>query len=135
MPYSFGTPTVTDAGTHRGRKHYLLTVTETGVTGNTDEWSVALASFDLPRVGTVKAVSCVIGGGAATTVDPQAGMVATGTDVYVNGSAGSPVFYAPPASAPAIIWPHAATLYGQSKANNTATSIVTKILIAEGTDG
>lgn len=130
MPYASSAST-TDLGVTGGRRHYLVTVTETGVTGATDEWSFTLASQQLPRVCVVRSVSCVLtaGGGGATSVDPEAGMVTSGTDVYSNGAAAPTVIFVP---AVGQIWPHSATLYGQSNADGTADTIVTKLLIAEG---
>ncbi len=131
MAYSFSA-TVAAVGVYRGRQHYLVTVTESDVAGSSDEWSITLASYDLPRVGVVKVVECTFTGGSATTVDPEAGMHAGGSDVYANGTAGaSPLHFHP---ATGLIWPDSGTLYGQSKANGAATTIVTKLLVAEGTD-
>lgn len=112
-----------------GREHYLITVTESSVAGASDEWTVTLGSQDLPRVGRVKALSCVSSGGSHTTIAPRAGMVTGGTDVYSISAASSPIFNNPTIGQ---VWPHAATLYGRSGANGTATTITTKILLAEG---
>ena len=121
--------TTADLGVTGGRRHYLVTVVETGVTGATDEWSFTLASAGLPRVCRVMAVSCVGSGGSATTFANEAGMVTSGSDVYANSATASPIRFKPSAG---IVWPDSATLYGQSNANGTATTITTKILIMEG---
>lgn len=131
MPYAAAAPVVERLGRTGNREHFLVTVVETGVTGNTDEWSFTLASAGLPRVCRVLAVSCVGSGGTFTTLANEAGMVAAGSDVYANGATASPVRFKP---SNAVIWPDSATLYGQSNANGTATTITTKLLIAEGTD-
>ena len=132
MAYAAAAPVVESLGIYAKRKAYLVTIVETGVTGNTNEWSFTLASAGLPRVCTVRAVSVymTVGGGNATTVDPQAGMVASGVDVYENGTAAANVMFFPTVGQ---IWPHSATLFGQSKANGTADTITTKILVTEGT--
>ncbi len=133
MAYSFSVA-VAQVGVYRGRQHYLVTVTESDVAGASNEWNLTLASYDLPRVGVVKAVETVVTGGSATTVDPEAGSHAGGSDVYANAAAGaSPLHFHPTTG---LIWPCAggATLYGQSNANGTATTIVTKLLVAEGSD-
>lgn len=132
MPYAY-TSTVSAVGTHRGRRHYLLTVTETDVAGASDEWQVVLATAGLPRVCVVKAVECSFTGGSATTVDPEAGSGAAQSDIYSNGTAGASPLHFHPTSG--VIWPcNGGTVYGQSNANGTATTITTKVLVAEGTD-
>ena len=132
MPYAAAAPVVERLGRTNGREHYLVTVVETGVTGSTNEWSFTLASAGLPRVAMVKAVEVTFSGGSATNVDPEAGTYASGANVYSNGSASASPCHFNPTSG--IIWPSSATLYGQSNADGTATTVTTKLLIAEGTD-
>lgn len=109
-----------------GRRHLALVVTETGVTGNTHEWS-----HQGVKVGTLTFHKCVLtaGDGSATTIDPQVGE-ATGTaSVYENGAAAALTRAAPDARY------YAGTVYGKSMANGTTGTtgtIVTTMIFAEG---
>lgn len=132
MPYTY-TATAERVGTYSGRGHHLLTVTESGVTANTDEWHFSLATLGLPRVGVVKAVLCSSTGGTATQLNPDMGYAAGNADIYAKGGlANTPVHFHPTTG---LIWPcDGGLIYGQSNANGTATTITTYILIAEGAD-
>lgn len=113
-----------------GRWHYYVTVTEAGVTGNTDEWQITLNSLGVPPLGTVKLVSAATSGGTATTIDPQAGEAAAGVNIYENSAAAASVRFEPSSGKYAAVV--AGIIYGQSKANGTATTITTRLTIVEG---
>ena len=68
-----------------GEAYTVVTVTETGVTGATDETQID----NLPQLGTVTEVHSTLtaGGGTATTVQPRLGEIAGGNSVYAAGSA------------------------------------------------
>lgn len=70
-----------------GRQAWVLTITETGVTGATDEWSA-----EVPLLGTLRLHTCILtqGNGTGTTIDPivqEATGTATVYNVMTNGTA------------------------------------------------
>ena len=113
-----------------GRWHYYVTVTETAVTGNTDEWQIDLDSLGITALGTVKLVSASFSGGSASLLDPQAGEAAGAVNIYENGSAAAAPRFEPSSGKYAAVV--AGIIYGQSKANGTATTITTRLTIVEG---
>lgn len=134
MPYTFS------ATARRypvaGRNHYELTVVELAVADANSEWSIADTGAILdsagracppPKIGRVSHVTCTRSGGAATTVDPQAGSATTAKDIYENGTAAAAVRFAPSGA-----FYNTTALYGSSKADGTVTTCTTVITIVEG---
>ena len=127
MPYA-ATVTRTRRSARQTRV-WTYTVTETGVTLATDEFSI-----EAPRHGRVESYRSVLtpGDGTATTVDPELGTATTTKDIYEHGAA------AATASNQAVATRYDATvstLYGRSGANGTTGTtgnIVTTIVISEG---
>lgn len=109
--------------------HTKVVITETGVTGATDEWSVD----NMVMIGTLVKVKSVLtaGAGSATSVDPQVGDEAGLNNIFENttASASTSQYLASTAGVFAL---SNGTLYGRSKANGTADTIVTTIWITEG---
>jgi hypothetical protein len=125
MAYSFGTPTKQTV-TAGDRVFTVVTVSETGITGASDEWSVS----GLPLVGTVTEVDHVLtpGAGTASTSDPRISETTGNADVFDNGT---------PAASIRDTSNHRFTvldgkLYGSARANGSADSAVTRITIAHG---
>ena len=113
-----------------GRTFHIVAISETGVTGASNEWTLT----GLPFVGTVVEVDVTLtaGNGTATTVDPEIGETTTGTEVFINGAAGASVHNDDDNPFTTIT---DGTLYGRSGANGTTGttgSIATRLTIAEG---
>jgi hypothetical protein len=114
------------------RDAVIVTITETGVTGSTDDWSVN----NLPAIGVLVKVSCNLtaGTGSATTVDPQVGDGNALNNIYENTTAAA--FTKEYTGVTAGIFGLVdGTLYGRSKANGTVSgvgTIVTTLWILEG---
>jgi hypothetical protein len=112
------------------REHLIVTVTETGVTGATDETTLP----DLPRIGHVTEVDAVLtaGGGSATTIDTRIGESTTAADVLDNGTPAATIH---DTSNGRRYTKTDGKLYLSSRANGTTTgvgNIVTRITIALG---
>lgn len=131
MAYAFAVTTPTRVQV-QNRYHWLITITETGITGASDEWTINLSSYKIPQVGRVTNHQCVLAtsGGTASAVDPRLGSVSTGTDLLDNGTAAASTYQ----DANARYLLTAGTLYGSSRANGTVTSgtITTKLVLLEG---
>jgi len=126
MAYTF---TVADPvlTTHLEQRVKKYVVTESGVTGATDEYTLTV-----PEIGRVVGITAVgtFTAGTATSIDPQLGETSGGTEVWQNGTAAAAV-------RDRTVRPYVATantLYGRSGANGTITtgSVVTTIYIAVG---
>ena len=130
MAYSFS---ATKANFRLNNRPYVvITITETGVTGATDEWSVQTHSL-----GTLHVHKCTLtaGDGSATTIDPTVSEK-TGTasvdSVFSNGSAAASARNTPIG---AHYYTPTGILYGRSGANGTTGttgSIVTVLYIEAG---
>ena len=100
-----------------GVQYLVLTITETGVTGATDEWSAQVAVM-----GTLHYHKCKLtpGDGSATTVDPivQEATGTTSTDtVFANGAAAAVTRNTPDN---AHFHVASGVLFGRSAANGTS---------------
>lgn len=125
MPYA-ATVTKSWDGVVAGRRTLVLTISETGVTGSSDEKEIT----DLPIVGTVTDIECDLaaGAGSATSVDPRIGEAAGGAEVFDNGTPGDPVRDQTNRRYTST----GRNLYWSARANGTADTITTKLTIVEG---
>ena len=118
--------------THRregGRRIYKVVVAETGITGATDEWSVATIPVETLTLLSQSA-TVTPGGGSATTIDPQIQAAASGAKVlYANGAAAATIYNTNLNTVCNLV---SRVLYGRSGANGTADSCSTTMYFAEG---
>lgn len=125
---------VTKQTYHYGNKVYwILTVTETGVTGSTDEWSYG----GMPAIYQVLHVDCILtaGSGNATSVDPQLGDATNSNNIFENTTASASTSENLTAAS-GVALGASRTIYGRAKANGTTAGvtgkIVTRIGLVEG---
>lgn len=129
MPYA---STITTARREvHGEWYTVVTITETGNTGTSDEAQIT----GIPAIGTVTKVltTLTLGSGAtATQVDPQIGERTGTATVYENATAGT----APVSGTLAAVYYAAANvLYWRAKADGTLGTggqIVSVIVIKDG---
>jgi hypothetical protein len=112
-----------------GRRHLVYTVTETGITGSSDEWSIS----DVPVCGRVTEIDAVLtkDTGTVTTIDPRIGETTGGAEVFDNGSAGTSIHDTSDHRFTAT----SRTLYGGARANGTLTgtsTVVTRVTVLAG---
>ena len=126
MAYAFtvAEPVTTTYLDQRVKKYV---VTETGITGATDEYTLSV-----PEIGRVVGITAVgtFTAGTATSIDPRLGETSGGVEVWENGTAAASV-------RDRTVRPYVATanaLYGRSGANGTITTggVVTTVYIAVG---
>lgn len=108
-----------------GEGYVYLTISETGVTGATDEKEIV----GLPEIGEITYVSSALtaGAGTATTIQPQSGEVAGSSAVWSAAAAGATVREA--ALAKRFV---GGTLFWQSNANGTADAVTSTVIIKFG---
>jgi hypothetical protein len=132
MPYASAV-TVTPL-VHNGRRHWLVTVTETAVALSTNEWTVTLETYGPPVAGWVTLHQCVLTagvGGTGTTIDPRLGRSTGAYDIFDNGTPAASTYQG--VNVRYLLT--GGTLYGSSRCDGTtagAGSIVTKFVIMEG---
>ena len=130
MPYASSAAKTWD-GIVDGRRVIIYTVTETGVTGAANEWSLALR--DLPPVGTITQIQVTPtkGAGAGTTIQPVIGSATGKSDIY--SAAGTTAITS--VAVDTTNWryvPALRTLYGKSACDSTCDTIVTRLTITAG---
>jgi hypothetical protein len=110
-----------------GEAYAVVALTETGVTGATDEKEIT----GLPALGTVVYVKSVLaaGGGTATTVDPQLGETTNTDTVWAGAAAAATVREA---DLDKRYYSSGRSLFWQSNANGTADTITSTIVIKAG---
>ena len=116
--------------TYGGRKYIQVTVTETGLTGITNEHHIQ----QLPALFQVLAVTSVltIGGGSATQVDPQLGDKTGSNDVFENTTPGTSTRELPTAAKSASA---GQDLFWRAKCDGTtgvSGGVVSQIWLIEG---
>jgi hypothetical protein len=125
-----GTCTITDVGAPDGRRHWLVSITETEAASGSEA-----TCSNLPVRGTIVSYKATLTAGTGTTIDPVVGSAAAFTVSTQSHVASNDVAAAHISNQdPVRYYSSTGTLYIRSTPNNAAAdhSITTEILIADG---